>query len=240
MIVPSPSKEQCLPAVDIKDLSDNLDALSTEQHEAYFDLYHDPEAAKLASVQIRRAQEHLKHTILKTPLPHAHKVEAMVKLYAICQANLVRLSDDRKCGTGVFPLASRINHSCIPNLQIHYIPSTEKLVAHAVRHVNKGEELTISYLSKACRTRKQRNEILEHRGFECKCRVCTGAQAIASEERRRQMLWLEVGLAVFDKPHEYFQTLDTPQTTQQAVESAEELIRLLRVEGMADRGLQSA
>lgn len=241
MTVLSPSKEPGLATLDnIKDLSDKIDALSTEQHEAYFDLYHDPEVAKLASVQIRRAQEHLKHTVLKASLPNAHKVEAMAKLHAIYQSNFVRLSDDQKCGTGVFALTSRINHSCIPNLQIHYVPSTEKLVARAVRHINKGEELTISYLSKACRTRKQRKEILERRGFECKCRVCTGTQAIASEERRRRMFWLEFGLAVFDEPHEYSHYLDTPETTQGAVRSAEELIQLLRAEGIADRGLQSA
>lgn len=210
LTTPSSSSKHGLPAVDLKDFSGKLDALTTEQHEACFDLYHDPGAAKLASVYIRCAQEHLKRTIFKSPLPNAHKAGAIVKLYVLYQMNVVRLNDDEKSSTGVFALTSRINHSCIPNLQIHYVPSTENLVTHAVRHISKGEELTISYLSKACKTRKQRNEILERRSFECKCRVCTGTQAIASEKRRRHMLWLEFGLAMFDEPHEYSQYIDTP------------------------------
>jgi hypothetical protein len=237
MITPPVSPEHGLPAVDIEDLSQKLDGLSPEQHQTYFDLYHDPDVAVKAEAHIRHARAQSKHAPVRSTFPNAHKAEAIVKLHAIYQANLVELGNDEKSGTGVFPLTSRINHSCVSNLQIHYIPGTETLVVHAVRHINKGEELTISYSSGISKTR---NAILEHRGFECKCTICTGSQATASQARRKSMLLPELTLAVFDEPDEHERLPFTPQTPQQALDVAELLIDSIKTEGIVDRGLQAA
>ncbi|KAL4779641.1 hypothetical protein BJX76DRAFT_361620 [Aspergillus varians] len=46
----------------------------------------------------------------------------------------------------VFLLASRINHSCIPNIHFAYNPELKKETFHAVRDIASGEELTIMYI----------------------------------------------------------------------------------------------
>jgi len=217
-----------------------LDGLSSEQHEVCFELYHDPHAAVRVRNRIHKAQEHFKEEMVGQRFPNAHKVESMIKLHAIYQTNVVRLGDDETSGSGVFPVASRINHSCVPNLQIHYIPETRKLVAHAVLHVNKGEELTINYSLKVWIPRKQRTDVFGRRSFRCACRACTGPQAAASESRREMMLELEFDLAAFDRPDRYTPHIGTPRTPQQALEVGEDLIDLLRAEGIADQGLQKA
>lgn len=99
---------------------------------------------------------HTKRGPIKRPLSGLRKIGAMIKLYAIYQTNAVRLGDDQESGTGVFPITSRINHSCNPNLQIHYVPETQKLVVHTVRRISKGEELTTNCHSRSYRTRKKR------------------------------------------------------------------------------------
>ena len=217
-----------------------LDGLSPEQHEACFELYHDPQAAARARKCIQKAQEHVKQDIISQKFPNAHKIESMVKLHAIYQTNVVRLGDSETSGSGVFPLASRINHSCVPNLQIHYIPENEKLVAHAVRHINKGEELTINYYSVVWMSRRQRNHVFGDCTFKCACRACTGSQATASQVRRETMLDREYDLAAFDSPEVYFRHNGTPRTPQQALKLGEILIGLLKAEGIADQNLQKA
>jgi hypothetical protein len=237
MTKPAILPEHALPTIVIEDLSRKLDGLTPEQHVIYFDLYHDPDVAAKAKAHIRHSHEHSKHAPVRSELPNAQKAEAIVKLHAIYQANFVELSTDEKSGTGVFPLASRINHSCVLNLQIHYIPATKTLLVHAVRHINKGEELTISYSSGLAATR---NAILQHQGFECKCTICTGSQAAASQARRESMIMIELTLAAFDEPDEYARLPITPQTPQEALEAGEALMELLKTEGVADCSLQAA
>jgi hypothetical protein len=237
MTTPPSSQKHDLSTVDIEDLSEKLHGLSPGQHKIFFDLYHDPDVAVKAKAHIGRAHEHFKHAPARPTLPNAHKAEAIVKLHAIYQANYVKLSTDEKSGTGVFPLASRINHSCVPNLQFHYVPATKTLVTHAARHINKGDELTISYSPGVATTR---NAILKHRGFECKCTIYTGSQASASQARRGSMILLELTLAAFDEPDEYSRLPVTPQTPQEALEAGELLIELLRTEDVVDCSLQAA
>jgi hypothetical protein len=235
----SPPKKYGLPVLDIEELTTALDGLSPEQHEACFQLYHDPHAALRARKWIHEAQEHSKQAMVGQKFPNAHKIESMVKLHAIYQTNVVRLGDDETSGSGIFSLASRINHSCVPNLQIHYLPETEKLVAHAVRHINKGEELTINYSPDVWMYRKQRND-LGRCSFKCACRVCAGPKVALSRVRRDAMLELEYDLAAFDRPERYTPHFYTPRTPEQALKVAEGLIELLRDEGIADQGLQKA
>jgi hypothetical protein len=239
-LITIPPKEHRLPVLDFEELTMALDGLSSEQHEACFELYHDPHAAVRARKRIDKAQERFKQAAAGQKLPNAHKIESMVKLHAIYQTNVIRLGDDNTSGSGVFPLVSRINRSCVPNLQIHYIPEIDKLVAHAVRHINKGEELTINYSSKVWAFRSQRNDGFGRCSFKCACRACTGPQAAASRVRREAMLELEDDLAAFDRPDKYLRHTFTPRTPRQALEVGEDLIVLLRAEGIADQCLQNA
>ena len=236
----SPPKKHGLPNLDIEELTNALDGLSPEQHQACFELYHDPRAAVTARKRMQKAQEHFKQATVGHDFPNTHKIESMIKLHAIYQTNVVRLSDDDKSGSGVFSLVSRINHSCVPNVQIHYIPETKKLIAHAVRHINKGEELTINDSSKVWIPRMQRKDVFGRCSFSCTCRACTGPQAAASQERREAMLELEYDLAAIDRPDRYKPHIYTPRTPQHALKVAEALVEFLRDEGIADQSLQKA
>jgi hypothetical protein len=234
------SDEYGLAVLDVTELSMALDALSPEQHEACFELYHDPHAAARARKRIQRAQENFKQVTGGKNFIDAHKLESLVKLHAICQTNVIQLGDDETSGSGVFPLASRINHSCVPNLQIHYIPENKKLVAHAVRHINKGEELTINYYTVVWMSRRRRDSVFGHSNFKCVCRACTGSQATASQVRRENMVALEYDLSAFDRPDRYVRDISTPRTPQQALEVGENIVELLKAEGIADQCLQKA
>ncbi|KAF4626593.1 hypothetical protein G7Y89_g11560 [Cudoniella acicularis] len=48
---------------------------------------------------------------------------------------------------GIFITANRINHACIPDIHHCWNSLTEKLTVHAIRDIEEGEEITISYFT---------------------------------------------------------------------------------------------
>ena len=74
-------------------------------------------------------------------------------------------------GLGVFPSASRFNHSCEPNCAQRF-DAFACVVVETTRHVRQGEELTIPYVDVALNLEK-RNERLERAfAFRCDCARC--------------------------------------------------------------------
>ncbi|CZT24363.1 uncharacterized protein RCC_10088 [Ramularia collo-cygni] len=72
---------------------------------------------------------------------------------------------------GIFPLVSRINHSCRPNAQHAWNEELKSMLVHAVREISAGEELTLSYLNGG--PSAQRKQILKDNfRFDCACELC--------------------------------------------------------------------
>jgi hypothetical protein len=98
---------------------------------------------------------------------------------------------------GVFLLGSRINHSCIPNVNFAFNENLNKTTFHAVRDIEEGEELTLSYLDVANRPHATRRSELASRGFECSCPACQDTPDGGKMEEQRAILFkLDNELAV--------------------------------------------
>jgi hypothetical protein len=92
-------------------------------------------------------------------------------------------------GTAVFPLLSKLNHSCEPNAFIvHSADAGGQLVA--CRELERGDELTISYLSdkgEAMGVKQRRRRLMAQYGFLCDCPRCeaeAGKAALAPDEQQ--------------------------------------------------------
>ncbi|RVD84859.1 uncharacterized protein DFL_003196 [Arthrobotrys flagrans] len=72
---------------------------------------------------------------------------------------------------GIFPQSARLNHSCSPNVFHRYNPVINRLTVHALRDIQKGEELLTSYID-ICHPTVVRRQILKHWGFRCRCEAC--------------------------------------------------------------------
>ena len=89
---------------------------------------------------------------------------------------------------GVFPLASKLNHSCRPNCGNQLRKGSMRVVT--IEAINPGEELTINYLgeAEAHLPTDQRRALLQKRyGFWCRCKRCDRTKSvptIASAEAR--------------------------------------------------------
>ena len=91
---------------------------------------------------------------------------------------------------GLFPIAARLNHSCLPNAYIAFNRRIGQLTVHATHDVLPGEEITFPYLGATSfyMPRERRQEGLRRWGFECVCAACGGGEEGERHERRRAML----------------------------------------------------
>ncbi|KAL5370967.1 hypothetical protein DPSP01_014567 [Paraphaeosphaeria sporulosa] len=104
------------------------------------------------------------------------------KAYLIWTANAFGDSN------AVYLHASRFNHSCIPNVEVHWNPALEKQTCHAIRDIKAGEELTITYIPLYL-ARIERQARLHHWGFQCACAACEDTElGNATETKRMQLI----------------------------------------------------
>lgn len=78
-------------------------------------------------------------------------------------------------GVALFTLQSACNHSCVPNAEPTYLHNNNKLSLVAVRDVQEGEEICISYLDECNLQRSRhsrRKELMENYLFACNCPKC--------------------------------------------------------------------
>lgn len=96
---------------------------------------------------------------------------------------------------GLYPTISLINHSCLPNAHNNWNSEAQCETIYAIRNIQAGEEITISYYSeeKDSSSDSRRAYLKDHFGFDCDCKVCSqpAASLQASNTRRRQIQLLD-------------------------------------------------
>jgi hypothetical protein len=102
----------------------------------------------------------------------------------IIRTNALPFGDDVREG-GIFLNACRINHACDNNAQKSWNDSIKRHTVHALRDIEKGEEITIYYLG-VLNSRKDRQEALRRKfAFTCSCRLCSLPPDQSQESDRR-------------------------------------------------------
>ncbi|GMH00279.1 hypothetical protein Nepgr_002118 [Nepenthes gracilis] len=87
-----------------------------------------------------------------------------------CNAHTICDSELRPLGTGLYPVISIINHSCLPNSVLLFEGQTA--VVRAVLHIPKGTEVSISYIETAGSTMTRQKALKEQYFFSCACPRC--------------------------------------------------------------------
>ncbi|KAH9572654.1 hypothetical protein CY35_02G163000 [Sphagnum magellanicum] len=91
-----------------------------------------------------------------------------------CNAHTICDEEMRPLGTGLYPVISIINHSCSPNAVLHF--DGKHAVVRALENINKGTEVTISYVELAASTRVRRLALKDQYYFDCDCVRCIGSE----------------------------------------------------------------
>ncbi|KAL4860602.1 hypothetical protein BDV12DRAFT_204871 [Aspergillus spectabilis] len=103
----------------------------------------------------------------------------------IARTNVLPLVGAAKSSSGLFLDASRINHSCRHNAQNTWNENIGQVTIHALRDINAGTEITISYLDSTPAFEERQHQLRKTFQFECKCELCSlpPAERKISDER---------------------------------------------------------
>ena len=119
-------------------------------------------AEKLKSLSKTQQRQFLS---LHNNLPGKHPFSGVVK------TNALPCGPSSEIG-GIYPTICLINHSCLPNAHNNWKSDTQCETIHAIRHINAGEEITISY-DKGGPSDSRRTHLKDAFGFDCNCSVCS-------------------------------------------------------------------
>ncbi|POS81388.1 hypothetical protein DHEL01_v200222 [Diaporthe helianthi] len=99
--------------------------------------------------------------------------------------------DDDVRYVGAFPEQALINHDCRPNLAYHFSGMTH--ITTAVRDIEAGEELSLSYIEVTLPTRHRQARLNALWNFRCTCKQCQlpPAEVEASDARLKRIKALE-------------------------------------------------
>ncbi|CAL4935494.1 unnamed protein product [Urochloa decumbens] len=86
-----------------------------------------------------------------------------------CNAHTICDPELRPLGTGLYPVISIINHSCVPNAVLIFDGRTAYV--RALQPIGKDEEVSISYIETAAVTKKRQNDLKQY-FFTCTCPRC--------------------------------------------------------------------
>ena len=86
--------------------------------------------------------------------------------------------------TGVFPIASSLNHSCDPNCEVAYVENSDVHIL-AKRVIKCDEECTIAYVDPELDGETRREELRETYGFDCECDACIKEGFVPHLKRRK-------------------------------------------------------
>ncbi|KAK4185176.1 hypothetical protein QBC35DRAFT_28739 [Podospora australis] len=75
--------------------------------------------------------------------------------------------------SGLFPETALMNHDCAPNAVIRFSKTTLATEAVAIRDVEPGEELTISYIPIDLPIKERLSLLESHFNFQCTCKLCS-------------------------------------------------------------------
>ncbi|XP_069833325.1 histone-lysine N-methyltransferase SMYD1 isoform X2 [Dendropsophus ebraccatus] len=95
-------------------------------------------------------------------------------IFGVISCNGFTLSDQRglqAVGVGIFPNLCLVNHDCWPNCTVIF--NNGKIELRALGKINKGEELSVSYVDFLNLSEERRKQLKKQYYFDCTCEHCT-------------------------------------------------------------------
>ncbi|KAE9964231.1 hypothetical protein BLS_008533 [Venturia inaequalis] len=151
----------------------------------------------------------------------------------IFRSNAYKTGDE----IALFPKIARINHSCRPNTSYYWNAKLQRRIVYANRRIEKGEELSDSYISLLV-TKDERRKSLEPYGFKCHCEACqTNTKASDTRRTKIKKTFTELDQAsTLPLPAPPNPNTNPPSHNEahKNAQKAAHLVSMLQAEGLAD------
>ncbi|KAK4443864.1 hypothetical protein QBC34DRAFT_310134 [Podospora aff. communis PSN243] len=122
----------------------------------------------------------------------------------------------------LFPLASRMNHACVPNAITRTNETTLSLEVIALKTIPSGAQIFNSYLdpSQLSSSAERAHSLQSMWSFPCRCDICAGAGVSRSDARRRELAQARAQLE------------NSKGNAVELLKGAETILKLMAEEGM--------
>ena len=80
-------------------------------------------------------------------------------------------------GSALFPTVALLNHSCTPNASVEFVSGDGTATLLAMKDLDRGEELSISYVPVTWSTAERQAALLKRYDFTCRCVACREPRA---------------------------------------------------------------
>ncbi|KAK8061915.1 hypothetical protein PG994_008281 [Apiospora phragmitis] len=162
-----------------------------------------------------------------------YKKNSMLKRFGTFITNSSGHISDNKAGRGVYPIFSRINHSCIPNARYGRNETIKRLTVHVSRDFEEGEQIFVSYLPLLYDNRAKRaGELKESWGFQCYCEACCDPNSDVGRAKMNIMQLLLESYANGNEEVPKFMQLAPLQSRQEGLATTSSLAELMKSEGL--------
>jgi hypothetical protein len=182
-----------------EDIEAEYNKLSDDQKKAYMSLAsaHGQDPTRYPANVSPHVEKREKRRIREQ---HVARVAEEKSILSICMTNAMEIND----GAGIFEVASRFNHECVPSACFAWNERKGVETIHAVRDIAAGEviendlfvllatnppqEITLCYCDPFYDVSMRKWELM-HYGFECQCRACVDfgtADTFAHDSRERR------------------------------------------------------
>jgi len=135
----------------------------------------EPDLAVLDDIVVNetnhRLTEEQRHAFFDLHVANAQD-ETYSRALGIARTNVLPLGPDARLG-GLFLDASRINHSCSNNAHNNWNEHIGRLTIHAMRDIQEGDEITITYMGGTHTYAERQRALREGFNFDCSCELCS-------------------------------------------------------------------
>jgi len=150
---------------------------------------------KVRALQEEKLEEFFQLAIARPDICTKDRTESM--MMGIFQTNSITIREldklkGKELGAAVYPKASRLNHSCAPNVAWSFDATKNVIEVRAVRNIDDGEELQVCYIDPVNMAEDRRKLLKARYNFDCSCPVCALPleELQANDKVRREILGL--------------------------------------------------
>lgn len=197
-----------------------------------------PQLLTSISQQVDGLSEHQRDIFLSMHNIHPYSNAAERYLGIIRTVSLPMEDSNGNDTGGVFLEASRINHACDNNAQKHWNSNIRRHTVHALRDIEKDEEITVHYIGVHGKREARQAALKAKFNFVCSCRLCSLplAQRQESDKRLEKILRLDSLIGKEGTMGMLFRSFSLLETLRHV----DHLVQLYNKGGLDDIGLPRA